>query len=324
MASSWVGSGRGYYLRIFLISLGIVALCLAGFLFGVRLEATVPVRGTITARDLREVRTVVAGLIEPGWYEGEVSAKPGGRVVSVRLDSKYDNSDSVFDPASGLHGWVEDGGATLWRLIPESVRFHRLQAGDVLWPGQRLAALDNDETRLELRLLDDRIQQANKGSQPGLDVSEFERQRDRLRLQIERSVLRVPAGTERWLVLQPRAAHHQSVSTGDVIAVIVPIDATTQQPRDVLARLEVDEQHLGELAAGQVVRLRSATQSERSARTEARIDRIEPWPQLDADGKKRYGVFAAISPGTPFPLGSTCHADIIIGRKQVYRIILEH
>ena len=40
-----------HHLRVFIISLAIIALALTGVLFGVRVEAVVPASGTITARE---------------------------------------------------------------------------------------------------------------------------------------------------------------------------------------------------------------------------------------------------------------------------------
>ncbi|MFN3730536.1 MAG: VOC family protein, partial [Fimbriimonadaceae bacterium] len=58
---------------------------------------------------------------------------------------------------------------------------------------------------------------------------------------------------------------------------------------------------------------------------EAEIERIEPWPEATAHAPRCYRVWARITHAPfPLPLGSACDAEIVVGRKRVYRIILEH
>src|SRR5437899_7474090 len=85
MSVPWAPPRRSYHLRVFAISLTVIVFCLVGFLFGVRMEAVVPATGTITAHDLHEVRSLISGLVEPGWYEAEI-ARPGEPRLTVRLD----------------------------------------------------------------------------------------------------------------------------------------------------------------------------------------------------------------------------------------------
>jgi len=111
-----------------------------------------------------------------------------------------------------------------------------------------------------------------------------------------------------------------------VIATIVPVDPVTHQPIHLIARLEVDEKHLGDVAPGEAVRMVSSMYNHRlHGRAEARIDRIEPWGEPTNDGGRRFIVHAPIT-DSPFalPLGSSERAEIVVGRKLVYRIILEH
>src|SRR5690242_14487574 len=67
-AKSWMPPRPFHHLRIFGISLGLVVLSLGGFLFGVSLEAVTPAQGIILSRDQQEIRTPIAGLVEPGWF----------------------------------------------------------------------------------------------------------------------------------------------------------------------------------------------------------------------------------------------------------------
>jgi hypothetical protein len=60
---------------------------------------------------------------------------------------------------------------------------------------------------------------------------------------------------------------------------------------------------------------------------EARVERVDPHGETAANGERHYHVWAAVT-HVPFPqplrLGSSCKAEIVVGRKPVFRIILEH
>ncbi len=273
MPGSWVPPPRTHHLRVFVLSLGLVVLFLTGLLFGVEMEATAPATGTITSADLYEVRTVLPGLVEPGWYEG--------------------------------------------------TRFRRLRAGDELAPGQVVASLRADALRSRVQQVEDELKEReSRGETP----NGLERDRDQLREQLAQTILHVPETAERWLVLEVDVKPLQAVVPGDRIAVLVPIDPRTRQPTNLVARLDVAEKHWGSLAPGQRVRLRSMVHSHRlHGHAEGRIERLEPAAQTGADGSRCFHALAPVS-SAPFalPIGSSFHADVVVGRKRVYRIILEH
>lgn len=278
MSTSWVPPRPLFHLRVFAVSLAVIVLALVGFLFGVQMEAVAPATGVITSRQLHEVRAPRAGLIEPGWYEGEV-ARTGGPPLHARCDGQGEGTTRI-----GL-------GKTEGAHVPrESLRFHRLQPGDELWPGQVVASVCGTDGRFQ-----------------------------------PESVLRVPSSGDLWLVVQVRVAPLQAVQAGDLLATLVPIDPETHQPADLIARLDLAEKHAGDVAAGQHVRLYSTMHNHRlHGNAEARVERLEPAADVGDDGQRR---FIALAPVThaPFslPLGSTFKAEVVLGRKPVYRIILE-
>jgi hypothetical protein len=330
MSPPWTPPRRSYHLRIFALSLGLVVLGLAGFLFGVRMEALEPAKGTIGARDLTEVRSLLAGLIEPGWYEGEV-VEPGGRVVSVRLDTQGDGVGTIRrEPGGTPTGELQfvarhrlDGRLP---VAHDKLRFHRLQAGDELWPGQPIAAIRCEAERLRLRQIEDRLLEWQSSGNHEADRHTARAEAESLRQRLSQATLRVPESEDLWQAVQVRVAPLQAVQPGDLVATIVPVDAVTRQPLDLVARLEVDERHAGSLVPGQTVRLVSALHEHHlHGRAVARIERIEPWAEATAEGGRRYVVIASIVEA-PFalPLGSSVTAEIVVGRKLVYRIILEH
>jgi hypothetical protein len=54
------------------------------------------------------------------------------------------------------------------------------------------------------------------------------------------------------------------------------------------------------------------------------LEEVEPGGDLGPGGERRFRARARVT-HAPFPLepGSGCKAEVVIGRKQVYRIILE-
>jgi len=273
MTATWSPPRPTYHLRVFAVCLTLVAAALLVMLFGVQLEAVVPATGTITARDLIEVRTRLSGLAEPGWYEGQ--------------------------------------------------RFHRLEPGDILQPGQALATVRDEVLRLQLQRVEDRLKDM---PERGDAYDALIRERDRLRDYQAQGILRAPASGACWLVTAVRVAPLQKVDAGDVLAVIVAADPVTHLPTDLVARLDVDERHWANVAPGQTVRLSSNSFNPRLfGHAQARIDRLEPLGEAQPSGERVFHALAAITQ-SPFvlPLGSSFQAEVLAGKKPVYRIILEH
>jgi hypothetical protein len=321
MSSVWSPPRRAYHLRIFAVSLGLVVAGLAAFLFGVRMEAVEPAHGIITARDLQDIHSPLNGLIELGWYEGAVVE--GEKSIPVRLDPEGDGiarSDGNFQAVAHYRL----GGNR--SIAPDAVRFHQLQAGDELWPGQPLASLRTDEWRLQLKLLEDRLREWPSTGNHEAERAQARSDAELFRFRLARAVMHVPDTERMWLAVTVRAVTGQAVQAGDVIAAVVPADPATRQPLNLIARLEVEEKNLGDIEPGQDVRIVSSMYNHRLyGRAEARIERIEPWGEPNGNGDRRFVVRAEIT-SSPFsmPLGSSVKAEIIVGRKVVYRIILEH
>lgn len=318
MSAPWIPPRASYHLKVFGVSLVLVVTALAFFLFAVQMEALTPAAGTVSARDLQEIRALIPGLVEAGWYEAGL-AQPDGSQLSVRLDGQ---GNGMTEPAAGkkqtvLQYRLEDGR----RIADKAVHFHRLQAGDELWPGQVVAAIRTDELRARLRDLENH-------DDADLFQDRYVRQRERVRLlsQLAQAALWVPAGEDRWLAVEVRAAPNQAVQAGDVLAVIVPIDAAARQPRDLIAVLDVEEDRFGDVRVDQDVRICSGVFNQRLfGVATGKIERVAPLANVDGNGKRHFQVQAVVTQA-PFamPLGSTVKAEIVVGRKTVYRIILEH
>jgi hypothetical protein len=318
MSATWLPQRRTYHLRVFVICLLLVLLCLGGFLFGVQMEAVAPASGIIAAREQLAMRATLAGLIEPGWCEGTITDRQGA-LRQVRLDGR---GNGLIQPQGGepetVHDFVGEDGR---RIEPKTLRFHRLQAGDELWPGQVVAAVRVDDARLRLQALE--VRPAD-GSTPGKETNAHELAW--LRHQLDQANLRVPGHGELWLALDVRVSPLQAVQAGDVVATLVPIDPHTRQPRDLIARLEVPEKHYGDVRAEQSARLYSNMFHQRlHGYAEAVIERLEPMGEAGKGDERIFHVVARIE-NAPFamPIGSSVKAEIVVGRKMLARLILEH
>ncbi len=319
MTTAWAPPRRGYHLRVFVVSLLLVVAALVLFLFGVRMEATVPVSGVIRARDQQELRAPLAGLIEAGWYEGELTP-PGGRPLQVRVDGRGDGTtEPAGEGGQTVRAWQLSDGRT---IQADALRFHKLQAGDEVWPGQVLAHVRDDEAQRRLKTLEGRVQDLQAQQKP---AHEARAERDALRALLARATLRVPPRHALWSVLKVHVEPGAAVRPGEALALLAPLDPATRQPLDPVVQLEVSDRHRADLEPGQAVRLYPAMYNQRlHGHAEALTERIDPWGEPGPGGERRFTVLARVT-HTPFPLrpGAACRAEIVTGRKQVYRLILE-
>jgi hypothetical protein len=319
MSTPWVPPRRSYHLRVFALSLLLVVACLVGLLFGVRMEAVVHATGVIEARDQQDVRARLAGVVESGWHEGEIT-RPAGPPLRARVDGR---GDGRTDPTQGeslpVRGYrLADGGM----LGATGLRFHKLQAGDELWPGQPLARVHADDLERRLQRLQGRVRDLEAHGQP---TAAARAERDQVERQLRKATACVPEAHELWVVLKVRAEPSAAVGAGDALALVAPLDPRTRQPHDPVARLEVADRHRADLEEGQAIRLYPAMYNQRlHGHARATVERVEPWGEAQPGGGRRFGVVARITEA-PFALrlGASCKAEVVVGRKQVYRIILE-
>jgi hypothetical protein len=289
MTTPWVPPRRSYHLRMFALALLGVVLCLIGVLFGLRMETVTHGNGYLEARYQQEIRVTVGGVVELGWYEGEITT--GGRPMRVRVDRA---GNGVSDPRGGEARLIQkyklrDGPD----FSQEHVAFHKLEAGDILWPGQPLGYV----------AAEDLIQHVIAASGRRLSV---------------------PAEGDAWLAAKIYPAHGERMKPGDRLALLVPADARTGQAGAFKAVLNVDEKHAAHLAPGQDVRLYSIMYTQRLfGHADAVIERLEPLAEPAKNGERFVRVHAKVLQA-PFPLrlGSSVKAEVV-GKKQIYRVILE-
>ena len=134
-------------------------------------------------------------------------------------------------------------------------------------------------------------------------------------------------GARKWLLLEVAVQSGQRINENDLIARFVEIDpADPEKILDPRVRLDIEEKHFGEVRPGQEVRLYSSMYHHRvygSARGE--VERLEPAGEAGPNGNRIFHAWVAIK-SSPFPLklGSSVRAEIVVGRKPTYQIILEH
>jgi hypothetical protein len=297
--------GRAFYIRIFSISMIVLVAALLGFLFGVRMEASVPVAGVLQARDQQSVRAPASGVAELGWFEGKM---PGtkGQSAGFRLDVQGNglarSDDGTTQP---IHHYLLPDGTSV-KAIPR--QFHVLTTGDHLWPGQVVAWMLLGETNKPASV-----------TLPGKNLSQGQMPGDS-------HPVFVPKQHSLWQVLKVHAESLAPVGAGQPLATIAPIDPGSHEPVEVLAHLEIGEDVCAEVEVGQVIRLSSNVFSSRLyGLADAKLLVIEPLAELHGDGKRYFHATAVVTQ-SPFPLrlGSSVSGKIIVGRKTVYRIILEH
>lgn len=216
-------------------------------------------------------------------------------------------------PQAGLvePGWYSDNG-----------QFHRLQPGDHVGPGQVIATIRSAELSSRLDPAEER--RPPQGNEPASLVDLF--RLDRLRNSTPAAVLRVPESGQLWMTVQVSVVSMQAVQAGDPIVSLVPIDPQTKRPRDLIARLEIDEKHWSEVTPGQAVRIYSTMYNPRlHGHAAARIDHLEPCGEESGTGQRRFRATATVT-DAPFDLwlGSSFKGEVVLGKKRVYRIILEN
>lgn len=294
------------YLRLFAVSLLVVVACLLGLLFGVQMEATVTAQGVIKARDQFDCRAPLTGLAEPGWFEGTLHL-PGETAVPFRIDQA---GNGITLPASGKPQLIRRHQLSSGISVKElPARFHKLAAGDIVHAGQPLVRLHCEPWRfLHLALPQERL--------PAQWRQEME----------ENASVLVPGDHARWLVLNVSVERGAAVRAGDVLASLAPLDPATGQPANLIADVQIEERFCDEVKPGLAVRLYSSMFHHRlHGHAEGELERLDPWGEPGNGNERRFRALVRVtsSPFT-FRLGSSVKADIILGRKHVYRIILEH
>jgi hypothetical protein len=135
-----------------------------------------------------------------------------------------------------------------------------------------------------------------------------------------------PDDEELWLVVAVHVQPGEVVTAGQRLMTLAPLNPETKEPRELMIVLEVNEEYAAEVKTKQKLRVTSNLYNERThGKFDAVVERVEPLALIGEDGKRRYRVSAVLEGRPPrLLLGSGVKAEIVLGKKPVYRIILEH
>jgi multidrug resistance efflux pump len=136
----------------------------------------------------------------------------------------------------------------------------------------------------------------------------------RVQAELDRYVLRAP---EPGVVVALPKDDGEAVQRGELVAIIALDD-------QCCIRLRIDEDQFREVSVGQSIRFYSAMYPYREhGHATGKIDLIQPWARQEG-GRIYYEAIASVT-STPFELklGSSVSADIILGRKPLYRMVFD-
>jgi hypothetical protein len=143
--------------------------------------------------------------------------------------------------------------------------------------------------------------------EPGMGLS---------REQLEAVCPQFKATGKYWLLLELKEGQ----------AKLLPVRDESGSLLEAIVEAEFDEKQFGELEIGQKVRLKSAMFSPRThGYGEGKIVALRPIARENSHGQRGFGVEIAVTTA-PFPLfyGSSIEAEVFLGRKETFRVILEH
>jgi hypothetical protein len=135
-----------------------------------------------------------------------------------------------------------------------------------------------------------------------------------------------PSEGRRWEVVEVPVQPGQKVAEGDIIARLLEVNATTGELLEPMVRLAIEEKYFSEVAAGQEVRIYSNMHHHRiHGVAKGKIDRLEPAGEPGPNGTRVFHAWVTITE-SPFhlKLGGSVRAEVILGRKPTYQVILEH
>lgn len=249
MSQDFVTFPRIFYLRIFLLCLGLVVTALFLMLFAVSMEAHIHAEGQIVPESVVTLRASHSGLLR--YSVSDVSQK------------------MTINNVPGI------------------------QPGMCFSAGSTVAVIDPIENNAE----------------PD-----------------ETKTISLPDQYSCWMALKVHVAEGAAVEAGDAIMEVAPVDPESKRPLGFFVSLEIPEENCSELTTGLTVRVYSDMYHSRlHGYAECEVFRIDPMVQDNRDGKRVVLADAKVIE-SPFQLwpGGKVTAKIIVGRKPVYRIIMEH
>ena len=279
-----------YHLRAFVICLVVILIALVSVLFGVHMEAVTHGAGIVKVRDMVELRP--AGPDSPNW------AGTRARSCARAAWSAYGSTGSATAPptpprarfARSINSAVPKEPRSAWNRCASQARKRR---PPLARPGGRLRPL----RRSLAAAWPDAVRTQSAG----------------------------PRLTFRLASIKTCIEQDQAVKPGDVLAWLAPVDPATGRANSFIAQIDVVEKHAAGLEAGQDVRLVSTMYNQRlHGHAEGVVEKVEPLAEAAENGERRFRIQVKIT-HAPFELhhGMSVKAEIVLGHKRVYRIILE-
>jgi hypothetical protein len=207
-------------------------------------------------------------------------------------------------------------------LTVDQLRLHKLQAGDIVWPEQVIAFVRADESQRDMQRWKAKLEDLEARMETNRETQvRYQALRDLL----AQAPLHVPAEKSAWKVLKVHVSQGQAVNAGDLLVQLSPVNPKTSLIEEWIAQLDVPERHVAGLEVGQEVRLYSALYNPRlHGHAEGTVERIEPIAEPGSNGERHVRAQVKVT-RAPFLLkhGSGVKAEVVLGHKRVYRIILE-
>jgi hypothetical protein len=138
--------------------------------------------------------------------------------------------------------------------------------------------------------------------------------------------VQAPVSRKRWVVLETPASPGQRVVAGNALVSLAPLEDEGDRIADIYLRVEIEEKSFGDVRVGQDVRLQSNMHTYRAfGHATGKIDRLEPMGEAGNNGNRRFHAWVRVE-SSPFPMliGGSVKAEVIVGQKRTYQIILEH
>jgi hypothetical protein len=129
-----------------------------------------------------------------------------------------------------------------------------------------------------------------------------------------------------WMISESRIRDGETVTSLQSLLTVVPVSDELGNLHCPLIRAEFDEKQFGSIRPGQKVRVKSLIYSPRTyGYAEGAVATLRPVARESPTGSRKFQVEIGIV-RSPFPLllGSSVEVEVILGRKETFRVILEH
>jgi hypothetical protein len=118
----------------------------------------------------------------------------------------------------------------------------------------------------------------------------------------------------------------EAVQAGQKLATLVALRSPEGDVENPLVRAEFDEKQFAEVKVGQAVRIKSSMYPSRThGHAEGVVSSVQPVGVVGERGRRKFVAEVKVNQ-SPFRLlhGSSVEVEVLLGRKETFRVILEH